>query len=96
MSQRRAVIELHLLSRTDLNRWALSCGFAFTLPDGNHGGVSVGIYIESVIAWFGERERKIRRVYFPTLTVVQFANVDVQRALVQRNLHHIIVDVRES
>ncbi len=71
-------------------------GFALAAPHSDRGGIRIWIDIEPVVARFQNRKRLVRRIDFVGLPTEQMADVQVQRALVEFNLHDVVVDIGEG
>jgi hypothetical protein len=82
MRQRISTREARLLTGMHTNRGALACRFTLSLSDGDQGCVSVGVYIEAVVARFDYRECLIGRINLVDFALIEVANMHVYRALV--------------
>ena len=63
------------------------------MPNRDDGLIAVGIDVEAIIAGLLNCERLVGRIDFVCLAVVEAAHVQVHRALVQAQLHDVLVDV---
>src|SRR4029077_6662258 len=75
---------------------ALAVGFAFAVPHRDGGGVGVGIDVKTIVARFQDGERLVGRVDFVGLAAEQVTDVQVQRALIELDLNHVIANVGQS
>jgi hypothetical protein len=96
MLQRISIGEARLLPGMHPNRRPLASGFAFAFPHRHQSRVSVGIDVEAVVAGFGHGECLIRSVNLPDFAAVKFAQMYVQSALMQLDLHRVIGDVGQG
>jgi hypothetical protein len=94
--QRSSAGKARLLACPHLNRWSLPSGLAFTLPYSNDSCVCIGIDVEAVIATLVYGERYVLGVDLINFAVVQFAHMQVQRALMQLHLYRIVGDIGQS
>jgi hypothetical protein len=75
------------------HRRTLTGSFTLTFPYRDRSRVPIRIDVEAIVSRLGQRERQIGRVNLPNLAVLQMPHMYIQRALVERHLHRIIVDV---
>jgi hypothetical protein len=91
-----AVSESCLLVFADSHRGpTIARRFSFAAPYRDYGFVRVRIDIEAIVARLQDGKRLVRSVNLVPLVVVEPANVQVQRALVQLELSRVFVDVGE-
>jgi hypothetical protein len=96
MCQRVSIHEAGLLSFMHSNRRTLSGRFALALPYRHQSCVRARINIKPVLTGFGHGERLIRRIYLVNFSAIKFADVHVQRSLMQLHLHHIVGDIGQG
>lgn len=77
------------------NAGTLPRGFAFTAPYCYKGRVRVWINVKPVIASFQNCERLIGRVNLIYFATIEMPDMQIHRALMQRQLHGIVADIGE-
>ena len=90
MLQRGPARKPHLLPRLHLHASAASRSDTFTTPYRHHSCSPVRIHIEAVIARLQNRKCLVRRVNFVNLSTKQPPHVNIQRALMQLQLHRLV------
>ena len=96
MRQGISIAEARLLAFMHAHRGALTSRFALTFPYRYESRVSVGIDIEAIFAGLSYRERLIRRIDLVDFAAIKLADMHIQCALVQLDLHGIIGNVGQS
>jgi hypothetical protein len=95
MFEGSAIAETHLLIGFYAYARPVPGRVALTLANRNDGRVAVGIHIKAIITGFLYCESNVRGVDFVNFGTKQFAYMQVQRALMQFQLHSAIVDIRQ-
>jgi hypothetical protein len=85
--ERGAIRKACLLVRLDSNGGTAAGRVALTLANGYDGGVTIRIDVKTVVSAFLDGERHVGCVDFVYLAAEQLADVQIQRALVQFDLH---------
>jgi hypothetical protein len=93
---RRAIGKSHLLTCVDANGRAATSRLTLASPHRDHGLIVVRIYVEAVVSRLLHGERLVGRVHFIDFVVIKPAHVQVQRALVQLQLHGVLTDVGQG
>jgi hypothetical protein len=93
VGQGRLVCESNLLIGMNAHARALAGGIAFALANRNHGRITIGINVKTVVTAFLDREGQVRSINFVDLTLKESANMKVQRSLVKFHLNAVIGDV---
>jgi hypothetical protein len=96
MLERSASRKGRLMAGTQFHARALAIGFAFPFPNRDRSDVSIGIDVKAIVARFENREGLVGRIDFVSLTSEQMADVQIEGALVEFDLHDIVANVRES
>lgn len=80
----------------DTHSRSLACGLALAFTHRYKGGVSSRIDIDSIFTCLGNRKYLVGSIDFVDFSAVEFADVEIQTALVQLHLHGFVRDVRQS
>ncbi len=96
VSHRLSIGKAALLTGLDLHRGSVAGGDAFTVPNRDQGDVIVGIDVQAIVAALGDGECGVRGVDLIDLTRQEIAHVQIQRALIELNLHGVVADVAEG
>jgi hypothetical protein len=94
--QQCAARESRLMPRLDQYSRPLPVGFALAAPYCDRGGIGIWIDVEAVVTRFQNREGLVRGIDFVGLATEKMTDVQVQRALVQFDLHDIVTDIGEG
>jgi hypothetical protein len=80
----------------DRNRRAITGGFAFAFPHIDYGAITAGTDVEAIVSGLLYGKCKIGCIYFVSLALVQSADVQIQRPLVQLHLDVVVADVGQG
>ena len=82
-----------LVMGLDFHPGALAVSFTLAAPDRDRSGIRIRIHIKTVIAGLQNGERLVGRIDFVSLPTEEMADVQIQRALIEFDLHGIVADV---
>src|SRR5262249_49479723 len=91
--QRPAAGKAHLAACLNLDVRTLAGSHPLALPYRDQRGVAVRVNVKAIVSRLEQREGGVRRVNLEDLIVREARNLNVERSLVQLELHHVIGEV---